>query len=422
MHETAERLSPTYSQLLENRNFAALWLGQLVSTLGDRLHQVALLVLVGSLTGQNLNNIALVSIAIGLPTVLFGLFAGALVDTMDRKRVMIASDLARFALVLCIVPLARLDLRWVYAVTFLLTTVSLFFRPARGAVLPEVVEGEHLLRANSFVGATDNVMDVLGYPLAGALVVGLSGALTPARGVEVAFYLDAATYLISAALVARVTLARAKPVEVGARLLGGMVLGGLHFVRSHPVLLTNTVLFTLAPLLGASVNTLSYGYAVQVTHTDGFGYSVLEGAIGLGSVLGGLWVGRYGGRFATGPAILLGLVLIGCGMTALAVVDSLWIAAVLLVVGGAGNIVAFILSLTLIQQQTPGDLLGRVLGLRGLLISVAVIASNALAGVGAQRYGVQPMFALFGGSLVLIALLAFLLPSARLVDPARTGP
>src|SRR3954463_12465617 len=114
----------TYRSLLRNRNYAALWLGQIVSIFGDRLHQIALLVLVGSLTANNLEQIGLVLATIGLPSLLFGPFAGAFVDRWNRRWVMIGSDLIRFVLVLLIPTLGRIDLLYIYIITFLLTTVS----------------------------------------------------------------------------------------------------------------------------------------------------------------------------------------------------------------------------------------------------------------------------------------------------------
>src|SRR5215210_5580902 len=137
---TIQQTSSSYGSLLrQNNNYAALWLGQLVSVFGDRLHQIALLTLVGTLTSNNLGNIALVFVALGAPSLLFGLFAGALVDRWDRRRVMLIADLVRVPLVACIPLLARVDVLWVYAIAFLLTTVGLFFKPAKDATIPNIV-------------------------------------------------------------------------------------------------------------------------------------------------------------------------------------------------------------------------------------------------------------------------------------------
>ena len=424
----------SYTSLLRDRNFGALWWGQLVSTLGDRLHQVALFVLVGSLTSQNLRQVGMVWVAIGAPSLLFGLFAGALVDRWSRRSVMIVSDLLRVPLVLAIPWLARTDLRLVYVLTFLLTTVSLFFRPARQAILPDIVPGESLMKANSFSSITDSAVDVLGYPVAGALVAGLAGWLSGERGIDLAFYIDAGTYAFSALMIYFVSASETRDRGEGGSFadLLRMVAGGLRLVRSNAYLLTNTILLTLGPLVASSANTLTYGYARDVAGTGGvvyswlegvlgFGrvalsYAILEGAIGVGSVLGGLAVGRWVHRYRAGPMVLLGLFIIGAGLASLSLFTHLWWATGALVLVGVGNMLALIPSVTLIQKLTPGEYLGRVFSLRGLLISSAIILANALAGIGSQRYGVRPMFAVFGGMLVAVVLVAAFLPSARNAD------
>lgn len=427
MSEVTAESRVTYKSLLGNRNFRAVWLAEMVSELGDRLHQVALVVLVSTLTAGNLNNVALVWVAIGLPSLLFGLFTGAVADQYNRKRIMITADVVRAILATSIPFLARVDLLWVYVITFCLTTVSLFFRPAQESLLPDIVPAKSLLRANSFDFVTLTVVRLLGFPVAGIIVAGLAGALSPRRGVELAFYLDALTYLVSALTLTQLILPRkvtGSAAGTGARALGGMVTGGLRFVRSHAVLLTNTVLFTLGPLVGAGINTLIFGYAEEATgasglwfgYTPGFGYAVLEGAAGLGSVAGALVVDRWGERYPKGPVILGGLMCMGLGYLALTLFSNLWLGAGVMAIIGIGNIAAIILSVTLVQRLTPGEFLGRVLSLRGLLVSTAVIMSNAVAGALGEGYGVRPVLALSGGLLILVAVLGFFVPSARNVE------
>jgi MFS family permease len=405
----------SYRSLLRNRNFSALWLGQLVSVFGDRLHEIALLVLVGSLSGNDLSQIGVLIATIGLPSLLFGLFAGALADRWNRQRVMIIADLARVPLVIAIPILARSDMLWVYIITFLLTTVSLFFRPAKDGIIPTIVPEQGLLVANSLSSSTDTAMDVLGYPLAGALVGGLLSFATGSYGVDLAFYIDAGTYLFSALMIAQMRVPQ-QLVEQAEAGIGGMVrmVGeGLRFLRSNTVLLTNAALIAAAALLIGGVTTLSFGYATEVTDTGGFGYSVLEAAIGLGNIVGAFAVGRWGGYYRKGLLILLGIILDGIMHLGLFVVANLWIAAGLLALGGIANMLFFIPSITLTQEQTPNKLLGRVFSVRTTLITTAIICSNLVIGLGAEQYGVQAMFGVIGGLLVLIGLLAALLPSAR---------
>jgi predicted MFS family arabinose efflux permease len=328
---------------------------------------------------------------------------------------MIVADLARALLVATIPTLARLDILWVYVITFLLTTTTLFFRPAKDGLIPNIVPEQGLLAANSLSSAADTTMDVLGYPLAGALVGGVAGLLAGARGIDLAFYIDAGTYLFSALMIYQMTIPRTvhaqEKLQIGN--LVRMVGDGLRFVRSQAVLLTNTLVIVFGALVASGANTLAFGYAMDVTESGPFGYSLLEAAIGLGNVVGALAVGRWGGRVRKGPLILIGLVIMGAGYGALALIAELWVAVGILVVSGVANMLFLIPSITLVQQLTPDAFRGRVLGFRGTLITTALITSNALMGLLGERYGVQPMFGVAGGLLVLVGLLAFLVPSAR---------
>jgi MFS family permease len=414
--DEASSLQPVpYRSLLRNRNYTLLWLGQLVSVFGDRLHQIALLVLVSALTANDLGQIGLVIATIGLPSLLFGLFAGALVDRWKRRNVMLISDLIRVVLVASIPSLARIDIAWVYIITFLLTTVSLFFRPAKDAIMPDIVPEHGLLAANSLSSATDTTMEVLGYPLAGALVGGLMGSLAGGVGIDLAFYIDAGTYLFSAVMIYHMSVPNVRSAQGQASLknLVRMVTSGLRFVRSSAPLLTNTLLIALGALVASGSLTLAYGYATEVANSGAFGYSILEAALGLGNVVGALWIGRWGGRYPKGRLILIGLIVLGLTNTFLALSPDMWFATAMMAGAGVANMLFFIPSVTLVQQLTPDEFRGRVLSFRSPMIMVSFIVSNVLLGLGAKLYGVQPMLGLSGGLLLLVGLMAWLLPSAR---------
>jgi len=189
-----------YVRLATNGAFSAMWLGQVISSLGDRVHQVALVFLVARATNSSPLALGLVFAAMTVPGLVVGPFAGALVDRWDRKRVMVGSDLARAAIV-CLIPAASaLHVVLVVALVFVLAAVSSFFRPARAAALPRVVPDEDLLTANSAMWVADTASDLVGYALGGLFVAFLGSSLV------MAFWLDGASYLASAALVAAVVI------------------------------------------------------------------------------------------------------------------------------------------------------------------------------------------------------------------------
>ena len=188
----------------------------------------------------------LVFFAATLPNLLLGPIAGTFVDRWDRKEVMVVSDLLRAALVL-VLPLAAVtNLILVYPLIFLVTTISIFFRPARVAILPRIVPEDDLLSANSAMWVGETIADIVGYPLAGLFVAVLGSS------VPLAFWVDAATYLASAVLIATIVVgaAEAEPGEHRRRprdrhrpsaVDPSRTAAGWQFLRHETVLLANTL-------------------------------------------------------------------------------------------------------------------------------------------------------------------------------------
>ena len=410
--------SYSYRNVLTNNNFRLLWIGQLVSAFGDRLHQIALLVLVGNLTANNMEKVSLVWVSIGLPSLLLGLVAGALVDQWDRRKVLLVSDILRVPMAASIPWLASINISSIYIMALLITAVTLFFRPAKQAIIPSIVPEESLLAANSLSSITDNIADIIGYPVAGLVIAGLSVA-SESSGIHLAFLIDAATYGFSAWMIAMmstddsISSGRKSSTSISWRKLLGDIVIGLKVAFQNPYIRTNTILVTLAALIGAGANTLSYGYAAVVTNTGGFGYSLLEGAIGFGSVLGGLLVGRWGYRVRKGPVILCGLIVMGISTGVLAIIGNIWVAMFMLALSGVGNMMMLVPSVTLVQELCSKDVLGRIFSLRSMLLSLSIIIANWLAGIGAQKIGVQNMWGLLGIALMLIGMLGLLIKEAR---------
>ena len=164
-----------YVRLALDARFSTLWVGQTISLLGDRLNQVALGVLVLSITGSALD-VGLTFLAATLPNLLFGPFAGTFVDRWNQKHVMVVSDLLRAGLVLLIPLAAERSVLLAYPIVFGVTTVSIFFRPARTAVIPRIVATEDLTPANGAMWTAETMADVVGYPIAGLFVAFLGSA------------------------------------------------------------------------------------------------------------------------------------------------------------------------------------------------------------------------------------------------------
>jgi predicted MFS family arabinose efflux permease len=402
-----------YARLALNSSFAALWTGQIISLFGDRLHQVALAVLVLVTTGSALAA-GVVFMAATLPNLVFGPFAGTFVDRWEHKEVMIVSDLLRAAVVLVIPIAVNIHIGLVYPLVFLVTTISIFFRPARVAIVPRMVDEEDLMTANSSLWVAETSADVIGYPLAAVFVTALGTAL------PLAFWVDAATYVGSAVLLSAVIVpprVREATKEIGRSFMREFR-DGWRFLRNEPTLFASTIQATVGQVTIGGTIALSVVYAERVL--DGsFGfefstiYGFLETGIGLGNLIGGFVIGLIGARYAKGRMIIFGYFLEGLCVFLLAFTAQLPAALGLMFGVGVANMIFVIPSQTLFQERTPNDLLGRVVSFRFALISGAMTLAMGGAGLFAEIVPVQAVLGAFGLMTIGAGLAGLLVPALR---------
>ena len=385
-----------YIRLALNGPFSALWVGQVVSLFGDRVHQVALAFLVLGTTGSAVA-VSLVFVAATLPNLVLGPVAGTLVDRWDQKQVMVVSDLLRATVVLVIPVAAVTNVLLVYPLVFALTSISIFFRPARVAVLPRIVRDDELVTANSATWVAETLDDVIGYPLAGLFVAFLGSAL------PLAFWVDAASYVASAALVMAVAIPpvlRSEAVAAGvAGVLADMRVGW-RFLRDEAVLRANTLQAVVAQFSAGVIIALTPVYAERVLRGDGLDptaiYAFLETGIGVGNLVGGFVLGLVGARIAKGRLVIGGYVAYGLCVAGLALVGQVGPALGLAFGMGVMNMVYVIPSQTLFQERTPADMIGRVVGFRFSAVFGSMTLAMAVGGLLGEAIGVAEVIGLFG--------------------------
>ena len=406
-----------YVRLALNGSFTALWAGQLVSIFGDRIHQAALATAVLVVTGSPLAT-TLVFVAGTLPNLVFGPIAGTLVDRWDHKEVLVVSDLLRAATVL-LLPIAIVsNVVLVYPLVFLMATISVFFRPARVAILPRLVRGDELLTANSAMWVGETLGDVIGWPLAGLFLVILGPAL------PVAFWLDAVTYGASALLLSTIVVRALDRSSRSGNATGDEAAGlvnelkaGWRFLRNEPVLLANTIQAIFAQLTVGVLFGLTAVYAEEVFGRIGFDfeavYAFIEGAQASGNLVGGFVVGLIAARIAKGRMVIVGYAAFGLLTTWMAFTQNI---ALVLAIGfgiGVANMVFIIPSQTLFQERTPQHLIGRVIGFRFALVGGAMTLSIGLGGVLAEVVGSVPVIAVFGMVSMAAGLVGWFVPAVR---------
>jgi MFS family permease len=399
--------------LRANRDFRYLWLGQVVSQLGDWFDTIALFTLVLKLTGSG-RAVGLVLVARFLPSVVLGPLSGVLADRFDRRRIMIASDVLRAFVVLGFLFVRSPEQVWlVYLLTVLQLAFSAFFEPARSAALPSVVSGERdLVTANSISSVTWSAMLTLG--------AAVGGPVTELFGTDVAFVIDSLTYLLSAVLVWCVRLPKRPPRPktplTWAKALGVTdTLEGLRYVWRRPRVLALLLvkpawglgggILTLLPVFGKEVFRLSLHTAVGGA---ALGMSALYAARGVGTALGPMFTRRFYSetRQQMQRAIGVSFLFAGAFYVAFGWEGRFTLALLWLAVAHAGGSVLWVFSTVLLQSSVEDEFRGRVFAAELMLMTLAMAASNYATGEALDRFQVSPR-------VVAAAIgLFFLLPGA----------
>ncbi|MBI5709953.1 MAG: MFS transporter [Candidatus Eisenbacteria bacterium] len=378
--------------LFRQRNFAALWGGQLVSILGERLTYLALLGLIARHTAsftEPYRSSLLLAVMLGVmlaPVLLLAPFTGAWVDRCDLKRVMVISDLLRGAIVIFmpVLYLATHAVAPVFALVFLLFTCNVFFLPAKSAITPEIVDPAQLLLANTLLSAAGIAATGAGF-LAGSWVV-------DHWGWPVALYINAATYLVSVVSLLFITY---RPHETRPATMAVSVRGYLHEVREGWGLVRGSAPVALGLLaLGAVWAGGGFVHVAGNQHIQRAasipGVERLGGlmfVLTAGSGLGTWLVNRHGhGRR---PSTLLGggLLLATVGLTALAVSSRFAVFAVAGFLIGLAAAPVFVLSETLLQLGTEPRQRGRVFSARDFLMRLLLLVGTSAAGWATPRLG-----------------------------------
>jgi len=330
-------------------SFRLLFLATLGSGFGTWLAFIGLAIDVKDRTGSGPWVSALL-IADVLPAVVIGLLAGPLVDRLSRKGLMVGADLLRAA-IFALLPFAG-SAAVIVALAALAGVGTGLFRPAVYAGLPNLVEDEDLPRANGLIQGVENFAWAIG-PL-------LGGALVAASGPDLAYWVNAGTFLVSALLVSGIP---ARVLQAGTAESHGHwrdLLEGFAFVLRTQALVTVLVVWSVFMLASAGINVAEVFLAKDTFDSGDFGYGLLVGATGLGLVLGSLAAGPLLDRHPLARVYPGSILLVALAVAAGAVAPNVWIAAGCVLVVGAANGAAVVCNALLVQRGSPDALRGRV--------------------------------------------------------------
>jgi DHA3 family macrolide efflux protein-like MFS transporter len=387
-------------------NFAIFWVGQFVSRFGDSMFHIGLVWLALELTGSKAA-MGLISMAGYLPALLFGLYAGAIADRVDRRRLMMGADVLQ-ALAVASIPalhaLGALSGWHLAAAAFVLATGASLFGPARDSFVPVVADQSRLLRANSFLHLSGHLAWVLG-PAAAGLVIAWVGTVH-------LFTVDSLTFVVSLATLALLRLPRGAakaPVDPERPSATAAALEGVRHVWADGRL-------RMLLLLTAADNLVIMGPAVVgtpifVQEALGGGpadYAVQMACLFGGMATGALLIGRFGEHLPKGRMLLLGIVLDGLTFLPFALCHDLVSMGALLFVHGLTVPLLVSARPAIIQENVPDALRGRVFSLVDLTVVGSTAVSCGLTGMAADVVSMRTIYVAIGLAGALLGALGFL--------------
>jgi MFS family permease len=403
-----EGVRGSFSLLRRNPDFRRLYVAQLISFGGDWFLIVALFPLILDLTHSPI----MVSVALAaqeLPFFFASPFAGVLADRLNRKKLMVNSDLARAALCCGFLLVGDRGTVWLAFLLLIVTSsFSTVFDPASTAAVPNIVEKEDLGAANALVGSAWGTMLAVG--------AALGGIVASAFGTHTAFLVDAASFLLSALLLVRISRPMSQAREAGEE-HPGVAEATRETIRysreDHRVLALLVVKGGFG--LAAGVLVLLSVFAKEVFHSGSVGFGVLMAARGVGALIGPFLARRIAGRDDRRlfSAIGLSLVTFGVFYAAFSVMPNLLLAALVVMGAHLGGGSQWMLSTYGLQKIVPDRIRGRVFAFDFALITLTITASSLLAGWAAAHWGPRP--AALALSLIALAWAAVWWSATRAV-------
>lgn len=390
-----------YLTILQNRRYLPLWLGQLVSSLGDTLNYIALVVYVYQLTGSGFD-LSKLSVFQIIPILLISPLAGVLIDRFPRKNILIAADVVRGLLILALVGVSNVTA--IYAIAILVAVATTFFRPTVQAVIPALVREEELLAANSVAWSTEQLVQIIGSALAGGLIAFV--------GPQAAFAFNAFTFFFSAAMIATMKMPAA-PIPAsekkGWRLYLDEMRAGLEYTRKDVFFSRLIVVQMLASLAVGGTSALLVVLSETHLRLAPAGFSTLLLAIGIGALLGPFLLALITRQYKDARLLFIPYLLRGVGDILIALSTSFPLALFLLFVYGLSTSSGMVVYNSVMQASVPDQVRGRVFTLMDMTWSIMEILSIGFAGLLADALGIRPVYYLGGGLLLAAGLLGLAL-------------
>jgi MFS family permease len=418
----------TSPSLWRHADFLKLWAGQTVSELGSVVTRTAVPLVALLVLGAGPTEMALLVVAGSLAVLLVGLFAGAWVDRLPRRPLLIASDALRAVLLLSI-PVAyaagALQMEQLYFVTFLEGCLGVLFSAAYPAYVPSLIGVDRVVDGNSKLATSSSLAEIGGPGLAGALVQFFSAPF--------AILVDAVSFAVSAiSLILIRTPEPPRPPRTTTTAIRHEIVEGLALVRNHPVLFPIVMRSVVAHVAGSFYGVLYTIYLIDVLHLPPLILGVVVSAGGVGSLVGSLFASRVIRALGLGPA----LIWTAAGASTLGILTPLaggpiLLATIMVLIpqlfGDGLQTIEGVAELSIVQGLSPDRVLGRVNATlevfsHGIAYPIGALAAAAVAGVIGVRGGIFVGWA--GMAVSILFLVLSPLPRLRTIsdgEPRQAG-
>ena len=400
MAEAPPDSKPSYSALLKNRPFAYLWVGQFVSQSGDAVFDIALLWLVWVSTHSTALT-GLAQAAVLVPAVLVSPFAGVYADRINRRNLMVLSNLAQgivTAAVSILYVLNALNFSILIFLVLLLYSGTQFYRAASNAIVPSIVSKENIGAANGLFSLTSSANQLMGYAL-GGVVIGVLGLAVPIT-------YDSLTFFAAALLMLFIAKAYGQPRAPGdpggANSFTKDFREGLTYVRQSRFFLELMFLGIVVNFFATAVFTILAPYSQIWVHGGSSTYGFLSAAFALGSVVGSVLIGKVNFRAYVGKLLFFGVIASGGVLVSVGIIRSIPPALVAFLIVGVILAVVNVPLNALFQTKIPKEMLGRA----GTVLTAALTAAQpvaaVLAGVLAGIYSIGAVILVSGAAVMLV--------------------
>ncbi|MEU9235311.1 MFS transporter [Streptomyces subrutilus] len=391
------RVFADLTPLRTSRDYRRLWVGGTISWVGQAMTALAISLQVYDITRSSFA-VGLVGLFSLVPLVAFGLYGGAIADTVDRRKLGLYSSLGAAALSVALACAALLDYHrvwFLYAVVALQAVCGALSGPARSAMIPRLLPAEQLPAANALNSVTMTSGTMAG-PMLGGLIVGW-------WGYQAAYLIDAVTFL--AALYAMWRLPSMKPDRAAGTRGRASVVDGLRFLGTRPNV-RMTFFTDMAAMVLAHPRALFPAVAVLWFGGDAKTVGLLVAAPAVGALLGGLFSGWQGRIRRHGLAILCAVGTWGLAIAVFGLTRNLWLGLFFLALAGCADTVSMVFRTTMLQSATPDDMRGRLQGVFIVVVAGGPRLGDFLAGTAADL--TSPAVAITGGGLACVLVLGLL--------------